>query len=550
VAISIVEKQEFRELIGYLNGKIPMPSRKGLINECLNYFNESKQEIKSKLITIDSICLGADLWSKKGLSESYLGISAYFYDKNIESKTILTLGLKQFPHPHNAERIKAVIESILTDYEIPLAKVFRFISDNGSNMVKTFKLEWKEVDESEEFNLIEEDNDLESDLEDIDEDFDEEEFETEEVELNSKLSEIKIVRMGCFIHILQCVIKTCDKKSKFKEVIKSATNLINKFRRSGKMAEILKSEAGSVLPTITPTRWNSLYLQMNGLIEKKSEIIKICTNEKIDCLRIKEWDSLQEYVQLLKPFNDITNEMSKDFDTTIPKVYSSIRFLKHHLHSFIEKGSDSAKHCAKLLTEDIDKRFDHFFNVENEKFSDGIYIASTFMDPRFARILDEKQRNCAITFIKQYFQQYINNTEANPESDNNNEIQESSDISEFEAFMATDLSRTGSQTIYNMDLDKQLIQWGHIMSKSKVNMKTDALNFWKEDISVQNLLDLKNIALNILCTPSSTATVERIFSAAGNACIGRRNRLSNSRLEMIVFFKNNAKFLNTLNLFK
>jgi hypothetical protein len=81
-------------------------------------------------------------------------------------------------------------------------------------------------------------------------------------------------------------------------------------------------------------------------------------------------------------------------------------------------------------------------------------------------------------------------------------------------------------------------------------MKTDALNFWKEDISVQNLLDLKNIALNILCTPSSTATVERIFSAAGNACIGRRNRLSNSRLEMIVFFKNNAKFLNTLNLFK
>ena len=174
--------------------------------------------------------------------------------------------------------------------------------------------------------------------------------------------------------------------------------------------------------------------------------------------------------------------MSKDFETTISKVYSSIRFLKHHLLSFIKKGSDSAKHCAKLLIEDIDKRFDHFFNVDNEKFSDGIYIASTFMDPRFARILNEKQRNCAITFIKQYFQQYINNTEANPESDSNNESQVSSDMSEFESFMASELSQTDLHTMYNMDLDKQLIQWGHIMSKSKVNTKTDPLDFWKKTV--------------------------------------------------------------------
>jgi hypothetical protein len=63
-------------------------------------------------------------------------------------------------------------------------------------------------------------------------------------------------------------------------------------------------------------------------------------------------------------------------------------------------------------------------------------------------------------------------------------------------------------------------------------------------------LDLKNIALNILCTPSSTSTVERVFSAAGNASIGQKNLLSEKRLEMIVFFKNIAKFLNTLNFLK
>lgn len=121
----------------------------------------------------------------------------------------------------------------------------------------------------------------------------------------------------------------------------------------------------------------------------------------------------------------------------------------------------------------------------------------------------------------------------------------------FESFMETEFSQTSAQTHDNLlDLDKQLINWIHIVGKTKFNLKTDAFDFWKNDTSIDNLLDLKNIALNILCTPSSTATVERVFSAAGNACIGRKNSFSEKRLEMIVFSKNFAKFLNALNFLK
>jgi hypothetical protein len=55
VPISIVEKQEFRDLIWFLNERIPIPARKGLINECLNYFNKSKREMISKFENIDII---------------------------------------------------------------------------------------------------------------------------------------------------------------------------------------------------------------------------------------------------------------------------------------------------------------------------------------------------------------------------------------------------------------------------------------------------------------------------------------------------------------
>jgi len=183
-----------------------------------------------------------------------------------------------------------------------------------------------------------EDIDINEGIEEIDSNVDENEFDSEETDLNSGFKEIKINRIGCVIHILQCVITVCNNSSPYKEIIKSATDSIKKFRQSVKLAEKLKLKYGSVLPTITPTRWNSLYLQINNLINKKSEITKICSEESIDNLRLKEWEAIQEFVTLYKPFDDITNEMSKDIETTISKVCSSLLFLRHHLITFADKG--------------------------------------------------------------------------------------------------------------------------------------------------------------------------------------------------------------------
>jgi hypothetical protein len=550
VPISIIEKQEFRELIWFLDEKIPIPGRIGLVNECLKYFKESKQEIMSKIENCDIISLGADIWSKRGLSESYLGITAYFYDKTREIKYVLTLGLKLFPHPHKAENIRDQIKSIIEEYGIRYEKIFRVITDNGSNMVKTFKIEWLDMNECDDIDIeSDEDIDINEGIEEIDSNVDENEFDSEETDLNSGFKEIKINRIGCVIHILQCVITVCNKSSPYKEIIKSATDLIKKFRQSVKLAEKLKLKTGSVLPTITPTRWNSLYLQINNLINKKSEITKICSEESIDNLRLKEWEAIQEFVKLYKPFNDITNEMSKDIETTISKVCSSLLFLRHHLITFAEKGSKSGKTCALNLLKELDKRFDHFLNIKNEKFSDGLYIASTFLDPRYARILSEEQQNFAKSFIKDHFKQFGRSVSEVEQSVP--VAQTSETLSPFESFMETEFSGIPEQAIDVMlDLDKQLLNWWHFISKTKLSYKLEPLDFWLKDTSTQNFKDLKNIALNILCTPSSTATVERVFSAAGNACIGRRNRLSEKRLEMIVFFKNNAKYLDSLSFLK
>ena len=72
--------------------------------------------------------------------------------------------------------------------------------------------------------------------------------------------------------------------------------------------------------------------------------------------------------------SDVTNQMSKDIETTISKICSSILFLKHHLTSFTKKDSESAKISANSLLKELDKRFDSFINNNNQKFFDGLYL--------------------------------------------------------------------------------------------------------------------------------------------------------------------------------
>lgn len=550
IPISLVEKREFRDLIHFLDEKIQLPARNGLVNECLKYFNESKNEIIIKLKNTEAITLGADIWSKKGLSESYLGVTAYFFDKIKKMKCVLTLGLKLFPHPHKAENIRDQIRAILDEYNIKYNQISRVITDNGSNMVKTFKIEWIDNKSFEDIEYeLEKDLNIAEYVEEDTEECDVNEFYNEENVLNSEFEKIKIKRISCVIHILQCIITACNKTSPYKNVLRSATELIKKFRQSGKLAEKLKSKSGSVIPTITPTRWNSVFLQMNNLITKKSEITQICSEANIDNLKQIEWKLIEEYVTLYKPFNEITNEMSRETETTISKVISSILFLTHHFKDFMNKGSESAKICSNNLLIELNKRFDSFLNPENDNFSDGIYIAATFLDPRYIRCLNDKQCNYAKSFIKEYFKIFEKSLPVFEETEKM--VETSDNLSQMDLFMEQSFSQIPVQALDLMiDLDKQIINWLHFNSKQRIEFKTEPLDFWLKDNSISNFFDLKNIALNILCTPSSTATVERVFSAAGNACIGRKNRLSNKRLEMIVFLKNNAKYLNTLNFFK
>lgn len=366
--VSLVIKDVFRELIWYFDPKIPFPNQNGMVNEINKVYEEGKKEIKNKIKNANKLILGSDIWSKKGLAESYLAINCYFYDENEKRKNVLVLALRLFPHPHSAENIKNLFQETIKEYEIEYEKIFKVITDNGSNMIKTFKIEW--IDNRNSYD--DEDCNLGCDmqLQDLLEESIENDFDNEENDLNEKFKKIKISRIPCVIHMIQCAIKTIEKKSKFKTTIKLATKLINKFRQSGKLAESLVSESNSKLPTITPTRWNCLYLQLDSFYNKKEIINKLCLENKIDLLRINEWNDIENYIKIYKPFDLIINQLSREEKTTISSVVSSVSFLKHHLNNLILNENEIIKFEAQILIDEIEKRFDNLINPKNGNFFD------------------------------------------------------------------------------------------------------------------------------------------------------------------------------------
>ena len=75
---------------------------------------------------------------------------------------------------------------------------------------------------------------------------------------------------------------------------------------------------------------------------------------------------------------------------------------------------------------------------------------------------------------------------------------------------------------------------------STKELSLDSFTYWSSQQSVY--LHLALVACEILATPASTAPVERIFSSAGEATRGKRNRLTHKNLEKI-FLHRNRKYL-------
>lgn len=141
-----------------MDKKFKVPKRHKILNLIEKMYKEEKDKIKQNLATARRITIGLDIWTKKGLTASFLGVSACYFNPENNKAEHKLLNLKEMVHPHTAESISTLVEESMEEWGLPREKVLTTITDNGSNMVASFHTHAEVATTSEEDSDAEPDN--------------------------------------------------------------------------------------------------------------------------------------------------------------------------------------------------------------------------------------------------------------------------------------------------------------------------------------------------------------------------------------------------------
>ena len=138
---SVVQNLEFKDLLYTVDSRYTIPGRAAMGRELNKVMIELKAKISSYLLEANKVSITADIWTKKGMSSSYLGVTGHFFSRKDHRRHVVTLAMRRMPSPHTAENIRMLVDDILSEWDIPSTMISAIIllTDNGSNMLAAFR---------------------------------------------------------------------------------------------------------------------------------------------------------------------------------------------------------------------------------------------------------------------------------------------------------------------------------------------------------------------------------------------------------------------------
>ncbi|KAI9559669.1 hypothetical protein GHT06_013674 [Daphnia sinensis] len=535
----LAENLDFKQYIRELDPRHVIPNRKCLRKDILAMAQKGKALIRNRIINALSKPLStADIWTKKGLTSSYLGITVHYVsaDETLEEAVI---ELISFPPPHTGDAIGELVKRTFQEWNL---KVPIIVTDNGSNMVKAFKLDrcnhMEEIiesivnegnKESEDVRLYSdvdqnEDSYVEPDSDDdlnIDPDSDElsvahqinienEEVEYQEFEyqLTDSLRTIinptsssspaddkqELSRKPCISHMLQLVMAIFDKvKSSsssnstatvpaFVRVISSAKKLVSKFNTSSKATPMLIAKCNKKLIADCSTRWSSNYLVFERLIQVRKYVNEVCEELGWDGLNNSDWAMLKSIVDLLAPFALYTQLVSGSKYITFSAAIPTIEELKLHLEACAEIVGLNLVSNAMLV--DLKRRFD-FITIPSSSHFDPTYLLSTILDPNYNLFVinDSVMRNTAIKNVLKIAKQMGVPFSSKPVSENEEtDLAMAEERRTQEDGLPKNLFQTSFRRLYqktvNANADMEGFNHDHAQERCTIQMELlDFINF-------------------------------------------------------------------------
>ena len=325
-----------------------IPHRKKLHLEIDQILHELRFKLSNNIQHGQKLSFCADIWSKPGMSASFLGVTCHYFNHQDNKRHQVTLAVRRFPSPHTADRLLEVFESVILDWKISHSKVYRVLTDNGSNIVAAFKRNVyescqstnseseneKSDDELENIGDEEEEEnetDDHDDIEQVKEGLRNEMQQCEELEDEHHAAFFQYKRISCAIHTLQLVVKLFEGSPCFHKTLKKAKKIVAKVNKSTKATEKLIEKANKKLVGDCPTRWDSTYLMLTRMVSVKVHLNNVLDELLWDGLSATQWKQLESILELLQPFAHFTNVASSEQLTSVGMIFPLLQELSLHL---------------------------------------------------------------------------------------------------------------------------------------------------------------------------------------------------------------------------
>ncbi|KAL4092113.1 hypothetical protein QTP88_026674 [Uroleucon formosanum] len=479
---SIVEEEKFKYLMNMGFPKRKCLTRKTLMSRISNISQELKIELKEQLMSIELkyVCATADCWSV--YKKSYIGVTVHWFDPITIERKSAALACRRLKGRHTFDVLAKVLHSIFCEYGI-INKISRVVTDNGSNFIKAFNVHTQTLETRNTGSRVENSNEDEDGEDDIDDEIDMIEIDkilANGLEQNPEYSLPPHHR--CASHTLN-LVATRDSEKALSDVI------YKKQMRSSRIsvvADTIHDALNVYINVPNTTRWNSTYNAVKCLSDQlqKSEakVQRVCDESGIPRFDKNDLAFMMDYCKIMELLSRALDILQGDKYMAMGYLIPTISWLKRKLTELSLAGK-----CKSFMTKEIP------------------IILSSVSHPKFKfKGMSPFERDEGMEFFKA-------------------EVEQLQSITDDFLFDGDDVEVEQPNT----EVDRYL-----------------TTPFSGDLLILNTMPTIKNIFLKYNTALPSSASVERLFSVAGDICTKKRGKISDQNFENCLLVKINFKIKN------
>ncbi|XP_069748118.1 E3 SUMO-protein ligase ZBED1-like isoform X2 [Narcine bancroftii] len=512
--VSVVEEPTFKKLLKMADPRFELPGRKYFTSKAIPERYHVIRTAVEKELALASWCgITADLWMAQAQNRCYLSLTAHFLGGTSSNSNTLKFTSK-----------------CLTTFEV----ADEYTTENLAHaLVESFR-EWgisKNVLGATTSS------------------------ECESVANACSLLNLP-VHMPCFGHAINQGIKRALQLPKLGTLLLKCSKLVEYFKLTPRAAYTLSEKQNQQCLIQNQlindcSTWGNTLCMLQRLKEQQTAIAATLFEDSINYHLMPEsieWNSIEGLVELLQPFQQATEMMSR---LKYP-IISMVKPLLHVLLNSALKDSDSDSHLLSAVKETIGKELSEAYQLSPDL--ELFLHSATFLDPRYKKvpflsIVQQKQVENKImeeaTSLLEKDKDSFAGGEGSFAFEEPPLKKRSAPLKPYSSgsisFMLAEIfgqagSRDEDQDGWRSQVMEEL---NNYKSQKLLELCEDPLAWWSDRVALFPILS--KVVRKYWCIPATSIPSDRLFTAAGNLVNTKRNQLAPTGVDQLLFLYENTR---------